>query len=233
MKRSNGNSHTTTQAQSDERPRGRERLELICSGLIAGKSQREIAGELGWDEGTIRRDIKKLCLPEDELNAIADGGSAEKHLRVLMQHRATEARRVLRQRGAEERRVRIPEDEATGVHSNALAEIVLDWLMTKDLTRPDEEMILDMVERKSWTAGDQPAPARRDSAKVLALCERGELPSDMPERIDFFVTALVSAILMLEPVRLIRDSAIKKASRAARNPQRRPAPRRPWGFHIS
>jgi hypothetical protein len=217
----------------DDRPRGKERLELICSSLIAGKSRREIALELGWDEGTIRRDIKKLYLPEDKLNAIADGDSAEKHLRVLMRQRADDAKRVRHQRGAEERRVRIPEEQAAGVHSEALAKLVLDWLMTKELTRPDEEMILDLVERESWMAGDQPDLARRDSAKVFALCDAGDPPGDMTERIDSYVNALVSATLMLAPERLIRHSAIKKAWRAAHNPARRPVPRPPWGRHIS
>lgn len=41
-----------------------------------------MARELGCDEGTVRRDIAKLQLPEDSLEAIEKGAPAEQFLRL-------------------------------------------------------------------------------------------------------------------------------------------------------
>jgi transposase-like protein len=58
-----------------------ERLSRVREAVQQGKSKRAIARELGCDEGTVRRDIAKLQLPEDSLEAIEKGAPAEQFLR--------------------------------------------------------------------------------------------------------------------------------------------------------
>ena len=58
-----------------------ERLEYVQRGLAQGKTQRAIARELGVDEGTVRRDLKKLQLPPQDLAKVQQGAAAEAFLR--------------------------------------------------------------------------------------------------------------------------------------------------------
>jgi len=194
-----------------------ERLQLVLQGLDAGKSQRKIAKELGCDEGTIRRDIKKLQLPAPYLKAVESGDSAEKYLRAI---RAGAA--------AADRNERIAEEFETGCHSDALTEVLLEWSMGKELATADEVMIFDMAERRNWEIGDKLNAPRRNPRAVFALCEGGELPKSMPERIEFYVRALVSALVLIAPERVIRNRAINKALKEAQKSARRPRAPRSW-----
>ncbi len=198
-------------AQTANRVRGAARLDLVKRALAAGKSRRKIARELGYDEGTIRRDLKILALPEHQVLAIRNGATAEKFLRARRRQEAAEQRELRWQQAAEAQRIRLQEEKASGINSDETAKAVLGWLMTKDLLPPDKEMILNMVDYWSWSAGDQQVLPWTDPKRVFLSCERGRPPDEMGERLDFYVTILRSALFLLAPELAIRDSAIKKA----------------------
>ena len=211
-----------TKNSADNRPRGADRLVLVRQGLDLGKSQRQIACELGVDEGTIRRDIKKLQLPEIARLAVEAGDSAEQYLRAAR----TDAAQA-------EIQARMAQEKSNSCHSDALAKVVLDWLDKKDLVVADEERILDSAERVLWTVGDSLATPRRNPQKVLARFERGELPDYMPARIEHYISVLVEALPLIAPEKTIRTEAIRKAVVAVHNPERRPVARRPWGTLLT
>ena len=187
-----------------------ERLKLVREGLQQGKSRRAIARELGCDEGTIRRDIAKLQLPEESIEAIEQGAPAEQFLRM-----SRLASAML------ERDHRLEEELATGVHSDAVAEDVLTYLLEKELVRADEMMILDMVDRRIWKLRDVAVVARRNPAQALAYCEGDNVPTYMPAAIEHYVDTLSRALPLIAPEKLIRDRAITKIKTAVEDPERR------------
>jgi hypothetical protein len=193
----------------------------VKRGLAAGKSRRKIARELGYDEGTIRRDLKILALPEDQVLAIRNGDTAEKFLRARRHQGVAEQHRLRQQQVADEQQTRLQEEKASGIHSAGTAKAVLAWLMTKDLLPPNKELILDMVDCQSWSAGDQPQLPCNDPKRVFLSCERGKPPHDMNDRVNYYVTILRSALFLLAPELTIRDSAIRKARTAVCHPERR------------
>jgi IS30 family transposase len=62
--------------------------EFIMRGLEQNKSRRAIAKELSCDEGTIRRELRKLELPEHWVEAIKQGSPAERFVRTLREYDA-------------------------------------------------------------------------------------------------------------------------------------------------
>lgn len=199
-----------------------ERLSIVRQGLKDGKLHRPIARELGCDEGTIRRDISILQLPADWVKRIENGEPAEPFLRKA---RIAAAR--------EEQPQRLQAETQTGHHSDEIAKEVLNWLMTKPLLRVDENKIIDKVDYKLYDTCKITAAARRDIRKTLAYCERGKLPHDSPDEIEFCTNVLSQALLLLAPEKLIRDNAINKIAAAVRQPTRRPPPpRRPFGVYT-
>jgi len=195
----------------------RERLPLVRQALKENKPQRQIARELECDEGTIRHDIRILQLPVELVKRIENGEPAEPFLRKA---RIAAAKK--------EHQQRLQAETQTGQHSDEVAEVVLDWLMTKPLWRVDETMIMDMVELRMRGVGNLSVAPRRDPAKTLAFCGRGRLPSYMPDQIEFYTNVLLQAFLLLTPEKQVRDNAIAKIAAAVSNPKRRPTPRRPW-----
>ena len=196
-----------------------DRIEHVRRGLAAGKSQRAIARELGCDEGTVRRDIKKLRLPASALALIQQGAPAEPFLYT-----------VRRQKTLEELRGRVEEEAANECHSDAAAQAGLTYLQQKALFRADEVLIMDMVGRKLWPLGDIVASPRRNSSRTFAHLDRDPLPADMLERIEHFVAVLMQGLWQIAPEKLIRERAIDKMTKAVADPLRRPLPVRPWGY---
>jgi transposase-like protein len=193
-----------------------ERLNQVRAGLQQDKSQRAMAKELGCDEGTIRRDIAKLQLPDEALGAIEQGAAAEQFFRKSRIEVALQ-----------EREQRLQEERATEAHSDAVAETVLSYLFKKDLVRADEVMILDMVDRRIWQLPNLVAKARRNPARALARCEGGSVPADMPERIEQYAVTVSGALVLIAPEKLIRDRAVTKIKTAVESPNRR-RPRGSW-----
>lgn len=210
--------------QTDNRPRGKKRLELVLLGLNAGKSQRRIAAELGFDEGTVRRDLKILLLPEACLRTILTGASAEKYLRGARHQAAENAKRL---RLAEEKQAaeisktqRLAEEGQTGRHSNSLARLLLRWLNKKLSAASYMEQLLQIVDSKNWRLGDQMAIPVSSPFRMLMLCEQGDEPGYMPDKIEFLAVVLLSVLPLIAPERLIRCRAIEKTIRAVENPRK-------------
>jgi transposase len=194
----------------------RERLSIVRRLRKEGKLQRQIARKLGCDEGTVRHDIRILQLPDEWVKRIENGEPAEPFLRKA---RTAAARK--------EQQQRLQAETETGQYSDEVAKEVLAWLMTKLLTRADENMIMEIVEQRMRRAGNLAVAPRRDAAKTLAFCGRGKPPSYMPEQIEFYANAILQALLLLAPEKLVRDNAIAKAAAAVNKPGRRTVPPRP------
>jgi transposase-like protein len=188
-----------------------ERLNHVRAGLQQGKSQRAMAKELGCDEGTIRRDLKKLRLADNHRTLVEQGASAEPFLRTV---RGEEA--------LDELWWRVQEEANTGSYSDDVARAGLLYLMKqKDLVRANEVMIMDQVARNLWPLGDVVALPRRNPLKTFARCEVGELPSYMPERIEYYISTLTRALVQIAPEKLIREKAIEKMTKAVEHSDRR------------
>jgi hypothetical protein len=127
-----------------------------------------------------------------------------------------------------EQQQRLQAETETGQYSDEVAKEVLAWLMTKLLTRADETMIMEIVEQRMRRAGSLAVAPRRDAAKALAFCGRGKLPSYMPDQIEFYTNAILQALILLAPEKLVRDNAITKITAVVSKPGRRPVPRPPW-----
>jgi hypothetical protein len=212
-----------TGPQIDPRPKGLDRLKIVFQGLLEGKSQRQIAREVRYDEGTVRRDIAILNLPDVHLHPVLAGASAEQFLRVI---RAGEA--------ADARAGRVQEEMETGCHSEAVAKAALDYLLDKPLCRANEEMIADLLDRRDWErrarqSADFSSAPRRDPRRAFRSCERASMPRYVPDLIEYVVRVLLEALPMLAPEGIIRSNAIAKIKKAVENPSRRPVSGRSWG----
>jgi hypothetical protein len=190
-----------TMNQSDRISRD-ERHELICEGLLQGKSLSAIATELECHDGMIQRDFNFL----------------------LRRHRATETVLIeaLRQDAMYFiREYRLPCEAGTGQLSDVIAHAGLKYLMTQDLVQGDEVMILDQVGRNLCALGDVIAMPRENPERTFVRCERGELPSCIPDRIDYFISAITRALPLIAPEILIRERAIEKMQEAVKDGKRR------------
>ena len=121
-------SSSSPRRQRREEPRTittlRKRLAIVRQRLKEGRLQRPIALELGCNEGTVRHDIKILQFPADWVKRIENGEPAEPFLR--------EARNAAARK---EQQQRLQAETRTGQYSDEVAKEVLEWLMTKLLTR--------------------------------------------------------------------------------------------------
>jgi hypothetical protein len=181
---------------------------------------RKIADELGYNDRTIRFDVEKLSLPEDELAAILNGESAEPYLRKARMKRTGKD-------GLAERRKKkwLAKEKKTGKFSSDLAEELLNWLATKNTLTSDEEVQLLKAVRQKNKLPDRPDTRSNDPAKELALCEGKGKPSEKIGLINFYERVLVCALYRIEPLREIRDSAVEKALKTVN--EREPHPNRP------
>ena len=196
---------------------GAARLELVKQSLAEGKSQRKIADEFGWGEGTIRRDVDILCLPPDQLAAIQNGDTAEKFLNQAR------LRKTGKDRSATARhRKRLATDNGSGIYSNSHASTLVDWLDGKDLSTPDQEIVLKTLKRPEYARPDHKRTARADLAKVLATLERQKPAERIVDRLNDCADVLNSALFHVEPVRAIRIAAIDKALKKIRESERWP-----------
>jgi hypothetical protein len=192
-------------------PKPDERLPIILRGIEEGKSNRKIADELGCDEGTARFDRRKLALPPEEQAAIQSGDSAEKYLNAALL-RETGIDRSARNKIGRRRR----EDAKTGKHSAALERALLGWLSSKLLTNSNTLLVL--MDALSWSEpllDGQPEAQGRKFGEVVAPLERDPHPDlritpPEPSFIKRCVTELVRALIQVEPVQVIRLSALEK-----------------------
>jgi len=197
-------------------PRPNERLPVILRGIEEGKSIRGIARELGCDDGTIRRDLRKLALPPEQLAAIQEGDSAEKYLNAALLRETGVDWNVRNKLGRRRR-----DEEKKGKHSDCLATAMLGWLSTKELTDWNTDMVLNEAKRmserledsqaaaKSGTFGDFVEPVERNPNSDWWL-------SREPDFISRCAGGLVIGLVGAEPLQVIRQSALDKAIESVR-----------------
>lgn len=70
----------------------KDRLFRVQVGVAAGKSNRQIAKQLGVDEGTVRRERLTLRLSREEVQAVRAGAPVEPLLRKQERRKAATAR---------------------------------------------------------------------------------------------------------------------------------------------
>jgi hypothetical protein len=180
-----------------------ERRELICEGLLQGKSLSAIATEVGCRASAvlIQRDFNFLLQRDTETVLRED-------LRHFAMYHIRE--------------YRLPMEASTGYFSDVIAHAGLKYLMKQDLVQGDEVMILDQVGRNLCALGDVIAiPREKNPERTFVRCERGEPPSGMPDRIDYFISAITRALPLLAPEILIRERAIEKMKEAVQDRNRR------------
>jgi hypothetical protein len=182
------------------------RLILVNIGVIAGKSNRQIAAELGYDEGTIRRDRKTLALPATALAQVRRGAPAEPLLRAEVARVATE-----------ETRLRQAEEMHKGTHSIHLANEIIALLASYPISPADAAHVFRYVEVQSDRAGDR-VPARSFSNLKSAFAKEwpsGDQPRDIGCWIDWLSKSLARAIISYEANAEIRERAIRRATEIA------------------
>ncbi len=186
----------------------------------AGKSNREIAKLLGVDEATVRRDLRIMNLPQDQLHAINLGrASAPLLKRAKQQERAEKARLREECEKAEEKR-RAEEERKNGTLSDALADVIEKWLARELNVGPDAlpiygAQVLRETERMLWRN-----QFRLPKGSVLASPEaviehwrpEGLKTMELPNIISFCSYWLLAWLPRVAPEDTIRDGALKKLS---------------------
>jgi hypothetical protein len=193
-------------------PNPHDRLSTISRGIEEGKTNRQIARDLGCDEATVRRDLKKLALPPEQLAAIQEGDSAEKYLNDALLRQTGIDRRARDKIGRRRR-----EDQESGKHSESLADALLDWLSTKSPSDSDIALVLKgaMSQSEFLTDGEL-IPVSRKFGHVVAPLERHpslgyRRTATEPDFLDQCTRELVRSLVRVEPAQVVRQSALKKA----------------------
>jgi transposase-like protein len=110
-----------------------QRWNAIQTGIQQGKSNRQIARDFKCDEATIRRERTLMKLPDDWTQDIKRGYPAELFLRAKREQDATQRRSQ-----------RTQEEQATGVHSDRTARVVVLFLWNDmDLDYPNVVRVVD------------------------------------------------------------------------------------------
>ena len=126
----------------------RSRLEAVRQCVIGNKSFRQLALEAGCDEGTIRREYKKLVLPPEYRDQVFAGRNFEAVKQEVAGRHAQDTDSLLRRNTALER------EPTTGELSDALRDSILAFLDPPN--DPANRVILEKVEVESGRAGDVP-----------------------------------------------------------------------------
>jgi hypothetical protein len=169
--------------------------------VIMGKSNREIARELGYDEGTIRNDRKIIALPEEKFRQAKAGAPVAP---LLREHKAEQAARVRkRQEEAEKQDLFL---------TTRLAKAIGEWLEQFPLLGVDKMRIIRAVDHSSFFHQTQ----RQIVADLTIKCvidqtrPSVEQPSDFVILLEWVRAWLYSWITKAEPFRDVRDRALTK-----------------------
>jgi hypothetical protein len=222
MNKNKSTSRKVTGTEPDNRVRGEKRLELILLGLDEGKSQRRIAAELGYDEGTVRRCIEIMQLPELSLTRILEGAPAEKYIRAE-RRRALQNAQQLQLAAEKEASLtsmlrRLSEEEQTGCHSDALARLILRSLR-KQWGGGYAVQLISAVEWENLGVADRMVIPSSNPSKTLALCGWGKETGDGNEVVALSINVLRLALPLITPEWAIRCRALKKVRNALENPR--------------
>jgi DNA-binding CsgD family transcriptional regulator len=204
-------------ARLEKRLKPEERLPIIIRRISEGKSRRQVADELGCDESTVRRDLRRLALPVEQQAAIQDGAAAEIYLNQALLKKTGVDRRA---RNKISRRRR--EDRKTGKHSDPLAQDMLQWLSTASLTDSNAILVLSDATSQSQTLHDGPPKTKIARFRSLVSPVKHDPSSDYrfispgPNFIERCSRELVRVLVQVEPAQSVRMAALEKALNAVR-----------------
>ncbi len=191
---------TPQQNRAKSRLSRKDRLFRVQLGVVAGKSNRQIAKELGVDEGTVRRDRLTLRLSKEDLQAVKGGAPVEPLLRKQEKRKVAAARE---KHEAAERESQFL--------TNRLVKLIRDWLTQFPFQDVDALHVVRGIDRWSWDFQTPKAIYVPDS-KIKATIERvkpkADHLSEMFAIIEFAKEWLFRWIVLVEPDRDIRDRAL-------------------------
>jgi hypothetical protein len=212
-----------------DRLKGAARVQRVSELLTEGMSMRAIGKELDYDDGTIRRDVKKLGLGSEQLEAIMNGESSEQFLAADKRRRKIEREKQELRKASDIQQRRRSEEMLDGRHSDAVSADVLDGLQDLPLCKADEHYIGDHLE----SAVDRAMNARRGDLARSPVADLGPFfttaawtgnPGDAPQWVDACFDNTVRAVLAGAPEQIIRDNSVKKIDKGLRDRKRRPLP---------
>ncbi|MGC2742284.1 MAG: hypothetical protein WA672_03795 [Candidatus Angelobacter sp.] len=184
-----------------ENPMSRaNRLFRVQIGVIAGKSNRQIAKQLGVDEGTVRRDRLTLLLSKEEVQAVKSGAPVQPLLRNQKRRKAATAR--AKQEAAE---------RESRFLTKRLAKLIDRWLGKFSMIEVDKLHVVRGVDRWSW---EFQAPRRIciPNSKIDATIESAKPTADhlteLFALIEYAKEWLFRWIVIVEPDKDVRDRAL-------------------------
>jgi len=180
----------------------KDRLFRVQVGVAAGKSNRQLAKELGFDEGTIRRDRLTLLLSKEEVHAVRAGAAVEPLLRKQERRKAATARE--KQEAAE---------RESQFLTNRLAKLIANWLNEFNLIPADKLHIIMGVDQWSWQHGTRPTsyiPESKIKATIEATRPKADSHLEVFALIEFLKEWLFRWMVFIEPDLDIRDRALTK-----------------------
>ena len=191
-----------SQASCTNRLSRKDRLFRVQMGVAAGKSNRQIAKQLGVDEGTVRRDRRTLLLSEPEIQAVEAGAAVEPLLRKQERQKAATARE--RHEAAE---------RGNQFLTNRMTKLIANWLNGFSLIVPDMLHIIMGVDRPSWEYGTRRiayVPDSKIKAAIEATKPKADDDLETFALIEFLRVWLFRWMVLVEPDRDIRDRALTK-----------------------
>jgi hypothetical protein len=174
----------------------------VSSGVAHKKSNRQIARELGCDEGTVRRDRKALSLPAEARKLVLRDLPVAP---IFREHQAREAATARqRQEAAEKDSLFL---------TNRLAKLMGDWLNRFTLSAANKLHVVRPLDRASWFYTPNGEASVNDS-QIEAVIERTKPTPQQPVE-DFALVEWMKAwlfrwLVTVEPDRDVRDRALTK-----------------------
>jgi hypothetical protein len=181
------------------------RLFRVQIGVIAGKSNRQIAKQLGVDEGTVRRDRLTLLLSKEEVQAVKSGAPVQPLLRNQKRRKVATAR--AKQEAAE---------GDSQFLTNRLAKLISDWLSQFSMIDADKLQVIRGVDRWSWefrTSSHECIPDSKIKASIERVKPKADNLIELFALIEYAKEWLFLWIILVEPNRDIRDRALTKLRR--------------------
>lgn len=187
------------------------RAEAIARLVDAGMGRRPLARRLGVSDGTVRRGVAIMRLPEAQRRAIATGGDAKRWLRRARAAALQEAQRQ-----------RMEAEEATARVSAEAAELIVRWLEMVDIHPAFIPSLLAEAQLKIFSmdywARRAPhechfpvaASPTANAWQVINGCEPNA--ADCPFELDRLATWLARWLPRLVPEGLIREAAVTRAA---------------------
>jgi hypothetical protein len=199
-----------------------ERRKAVKETSATGLSIRAIADQLGFDEATVRRDLKVLNLPE-KLRILAEQGVAvEPLLRRDRRQRKQAQELAHRAYVAKEQNRRLIEERRDGRHSDAISNAALAWLCKAtcngqviDFARDEKINLVHAVAKNLWQqyVYDLACLPPSNYWRVIEALEDddplGEV-SEFTETINHYEGMLTKIMLGIAPEREVRNAAMDK-----------------------